>query len=67
MSLTHLLIVAFILLLFFGPSKLPALGKTLGQSLKDFKKGLSQMEDIDVTDSVKKVEDNQPTPAGKKV
>lgn len=59
MSLTHLLIVAFVLLLFFGPAKLPALGRTLGQSIKDFKKGLAAMEDIDVTDSVKKIEDEK--------
>jgi len=39
----------------FGPKRLPGLGKSLGESIKGFKKGLSEEEnEIDVTDSVKK-------------
>ena len=49
-------IVLVILLLLFGPKRLPGLGKSLGESIKGFKKGLTDNDDdeIDVTDSVKK-------------
>lgn len=37
----ELLIILFILLLFFGPSKLPKLSKTLGESGKALKDGFT--------------------------
>lgn len=37
-----------IALLIFGPSKLPALGKSIGQSIREFK---SSMKDISATDA----------------
>ena len=40
-SLTHLLLVAVILLVFFGPSRLPGLGQAIGKSIRGFKDGLS--------------------------
>ena len=48
LSITHLLIFLVIILIFFGPSKLPGLGKSLGEAIKGFKKGLNDNE-IDVT------------------
>ncbi len=38
----HLLIILFIVLLLFGPGKLPELGAGLGKGIKEFKKALSQ-------------------------
>lgn len=46
----ELLIIVGVILLFFGARKLPQLGKALGQTAKEFKKGLKD-EEIDVTDS----------------
>lgn len=43
-SLTHLLIVALILLVFFGPSRLPKLGKSLGEAIRGFKEGMNEAE-----------------------
>lgn len=57
-SLTHLLLLAIVLLLMFGPTKLPALGKSLGEGLRSFKKGFKGEGDIDVTHSVKRLEDD---------
>jgi sec-independent protein translocase protein TatA len=57
LSLTHLLLLSLILMLIFGPTKLPALGRTLGESARNFKKALRGEEDIDVTDSVKRLDD----------
>lgn len=40
-SMSHWLLIAIILLLFFGPSKLPQLGKSLGKAINGFKEGLN--------------------------
>ncbi len=50
-GLFHWLIVAVILLIFFGPSKLPDLGKSLGLAIKGFKEGLNT-EDAEATEIV---------------
>jgi sec-independent protein translocase protein TatA len=59
LSLTHLLLLAFVLLLLFGKNKIPDIGRSLGDSARNFKKALRGEEDIDVTDSVKRIEDDQ--------
>ncbi|HTS36342.1 MAG TPA: twin-arginine translocase TatA/TatE family subunit [Candidatus Solibacter sp.] len=41
----HLLIVAGIALLIFGPKKLPELGKGLGESIRGFKSAMAAKED----------------------
>ena len=53
LSLWHLIIVVFILLLLFGPNRLPSLGKSLGEAIRGFKKGLDGGE-IDVTSTTHK-------------
>ena len=40
-SLSHWLIILVIVLIFVGPSKLPGLGKGLGEAIRGFKKGLN--------------------------
>jgi len=37
----HLLLILFIVLIIFGPGKLPEIGEGLGKSIKSFKKALS--------------------------
>ena len=44
----HILLLVIIVLVFFGPSRLPSLGKSMGEAIKGFKKGLDG-EEIDVT------------------
>jgi len=39
---THLLVIAGIALLVFGPKKLPELGKGLGESIRGFKAAISE-------------------------
>jgi sec-independent protein translocase protein TatA len=41
----EILVILALALLFFGPSKLPQLGASLGQAIKGFKKGLSEHEE----------------------
>jgi len=39
------LIVLVIVLLFFGPKRLPALSRSIGESIKEFKGGIAQGSD----------------------
>ena len=38
---THLLVIAFIALLVFGPKKLPELGKGLGDGIRGFREAMN--------------------------
>ncbi len=43
-SLTHLLLLGIIVLIFFGPSRLPQLGQSLGKAIRGFKQGLHEID-----------------------
>jgi sec-independent protein translocase protein TatA len=43
------LIILGIVVVIFGARRLPELGSGLGQAIKNFKKGVSTKEEIDVT------------------
>ena len=45
LSGVHLLIILIIVLVIFGPGKLPELGKSLGMAITEFKKGVGTKED----------------------
>ncbi|MGE3386562.1 MAG: twin-arginine translocase TatA/TatE family subunit [Bdellovibrionales bacterium] len=49
MSIWHMVILLVIVLLVFGPSRLGDLGKSLGQAIRGFKKGMNEEPEIDVT------------------
>ncbi len=53
LSFWHLLLLGFIVLLLFGPNRLPSLGKSLGEAIRGFKKGLDG-DERDVTESSRK-------------
>lgn len=55
LSFTHMLLIVAILLIFFGPSRLPNLGKSMGEAIRGFKKGLNGEDEPerDVTGSAK--------------
>jgi TatA/E family protein of Tat protein translocase len=56
MSGSHMLILAVIVVVFvMGPAKLPQLGRSLGDAIRGFKKGMAGEEEgeIDVTNSAK--------------
>jgi sec-independent protein translocase protein TatA len=42
---THLIIVLVIVLIVFGPGKLPQIGGAIGQSLREFKRSASEITD----------------------
>jgi sec-independent protein translocase protein TatA len=52
LGLPELMVVLVIALVVFGPSKLPSLGKSLGEAIRGFKKGLEDGS----TEEKKKIE-----------
>jgi len=45
LGMWEIVIVLVVILLFFGPSRLPGLGKSLGSAIRGFKKGISGSEE----------------------
>ncbi|HET8630899.1 MAG TPA: twin-arginine translocase TatA/TatE family subunit [Thermomicrobiales bacterium] len=43
---THLIIILILALVFFGPSKLPELGSSLGKSIREFKRSQEDIDEI---------------------
>ena len=62
-SFWQILIAVAILLLIFGPKRIPALGKSLGEAIRGFRKGIKDEEgkkdevSSDSTDSTEKKAD----------
>ena len=52
LGLPEMMVVLVIALVVFGPSKLPSLGKSLGEAIRGFKKGLED----DSAEEKKKIE-----------
>jgi sec-independent protein translocase protein TatA len=50
----ELIIIALVILLLFGATRLPKLGKSMGQSIKGFKQGLNDDTDDDEIVDVKR-------------
>jgi sec-independent protein translocase protein TatA len=46
----ELIIILVIVLVLFGASRLPALARSIGQSAKEFRKGLGDGEQAEVTE-----------------
>lgn len=41
----HLILILLIVLIIFGPGKLPELGEGLGRSIREFKKAMKERQD----------------------
>lgn len=61
-SITHILVIAILFLVFFGPSRLPQMGKSIGQAIRGFKQGLSEIDA-----ESKPVNDHQAAPAPQQI
>lgn len=46
---TELIIILVIVIVLFGGSKLPEIGRGIGEAIKNFKKSTSEKPEIDVT------------------
>ncbi len=49
LGMQELIIVLIIVLVLFGASRLPQIGKGIGEAIKNFKKATSEPDEIDVT------------------
>jgi sec-independent protein translocase protein TatA len=49
LGIPELLIILIVVLIIFGPGKLPALGSGVGNALRNFRKAVNQPDAIDVT------------------
>jgi sec-independent protein translocase protein TatA len=49
---TEILVILFVVFIFFGPKKLPELGKNLGRGLREMRKAMRGIQD-DVEKAVK--------------
>ncbi len=59
---TELIIILIIVVILFGASRLPEIGKGIGEAIKNFKKSTSEPREIDVTpkkDSEEKEENKE--------
>lgn len=45
LGFTEVALILVVALLIFGPSKLPGLGKSIGEGLREFKKSMSSVTD----------------------
>jgi len=54
LGITEILLIGLVLLLLFGPSKLPELGKSLGKGIQEFKKASKELTEPLRDDSDKK-------------
>lgn len=51
LGLTEMLLIGILLLIFFGPQKLPELGKSLGKGIQEFKRASREITDAVNEDS----------------
>ncbi len=49
LGMQELLIVLIIVLVLFGASRLPQIGKGIGEAIRNFKKATNEPDEIDVT------------------
>jgi sec-independent protein translocase protein TatA len=57
---TELLVILGIVVVLFGARRLPELGSGVGQAIRNFKKGLSGKDEIDVTPKKDEVGEGKP-------
>ena len=56
LGLPEILLIAVVVLLIFGPKRLPEMAKGIGQSVREFRKGIRDMrDDIDKDDKAESV------------
>jgi sec-independent protein translocase protein TatA len=59
---TELLVILGIVVLIFGARRLPEIGSGLGKAIKNFKAGVSQDSEIDVTPEKEEVSESSSPP-----
>lgn len=55
---SELLVILFVVFIFFGPKKLPELGKSIGKGIKEFRNAMSGLQN-DIQNATK-IDDTKP-------
>ncbi len=56
----HLIVILVIVLIIFGPGKLPELGNSLGKSIKNFKKAVDDSDGkLDADSKIKSIDESK--------
>lgn len=64
LSIGHIILLLVVVLIFFGPSRLPGLGSSLGKAIRDFKDGLDgKLDDDEKRAQIAKNEANKELPS----
>ena len=58
---SELLVILLVVLIFFGPKKMPEMGKNIGKGIREFKKAMRDIQD-DVENSLKEPAAPPPPP-----
>ena len=64
LGIPELVIILIVVLIIFGPGKLPALGSGVGNALRNFRKAVNQPDAIDVTPDAPRDGEDAHKPAG---
>lgn len=56
LGMPEIIVLLVIALLLFGPSRLPGLGKSMGEAIRGFKKGIDGSSDKDITDTAERLD-----------
>lgn len=56
---TELIVILVIVVILFGATRLPEIGKGIGEAIKNFKKSVSDQKEIDVTPNNKTDEEKK--------
>lgn len=64
LGIPELVIILIVVLIIFGPGKLPALGSGVGNALRNFRKAVNQPDAIDVTPDAPRDDEDAHKPAG---
>jgi sec-independent protein translocase protein TatA len=65
LGMPELVIILIIIIVLFGASRLPEIGKGIGLAIKNFKKSTSEPDEIDVTPKKKPEEEKEGEEKGK--
>jgi sec-independent protein translocase protein TatA len=60
LGMTELLVILVIVVVIFGARRLPEIGSGLGKAIKNFKSGVSDKDEIDVTPKQEEATDGKP-------
>ncbi len=66
LGMNELVIILIIVIVLFGATRLPEIGKGIGQAIRNFKKATSEPDEIDVTPKKNTIHEKKKEEAEKK-